>query len=154
MHQPGHVLFHVDVMDAQHPGGAGFGGQFDAATPRQRLVGLRELVALGQVGIIVDLLVEGAEGLQLGIQRQTDQGGLFQCRLAQPGLRARQPQACRTGIEIGFVSRPVGAVAEQFRGAVEFHMDFQSDDRFEIHGYESPWKASSSSSPAASNRAS
>ncbi len=134
VHQLGHVLLHVYVVDAGPLLLTALVRDVDAAAARERQVGLGQLEALWQIGIVVDLLVEGAPGLKLSPQPQTQKRCLLQDLPAEPGHGARKPQAGRAGVDVGFVAVAVGAVAEHLGGAVELNVDLQADDSFEVHG--------------------
>ncbi len=133
MDQPGHVLFHVDLVNAQSLQVAVLADDVEVAVSGERQVRLGKLKSLGQVGIVIHLLVEGAPLLNRAIEAERGQRGLLQGLLAEAGQGARQPQADGTGVPVGFIARAVGAIAEHLGGAVELEMDLQTDDRFVFH---------------------
>ncbi len=78
MHQFGDILLHVNVMNAQPFGRSVFIDNVDPAAARQRKMRLRKLITLGQIGIIINLLVKRAFGLEFGVEPQAQKRRLFQ----------------------------------------------------------------------------
>jgi hypothetical protein len=133
MDQLGDILLHVDMMNAKFAGFAFFVRDGDGSAARKGKMRLGELVALGKIRIVVHLLVKGASGLKIRPKPQAQKRSLFNGLTAQTGNGTGKPQAGGADIGVGFVAGAVGAVAEQFRCAIEFNMNFQSDDRFKFH---------------------
>jgi hypothetical protein len=79
-------------------------------------VGLGELEPLGKIRVVIDLLVKGAQVLDLTIKGQADKTCLFKDLPAQDRQGAGHPEADRTDIGVGVIAGSVGAVAEQFGG--------------------------------------
>ena len=101
----------------------------DEAMLGQRLVVLRDLVALGQVGIEVVLARENRARIHPAVQRQRGLDGQFHGLPAQHRQRAGQSQAYRADVGVGRRAETGGAAAEDLGARGELDVDFQADDR-------------------------
>jgi len=128
------VVFHVDarhadaLRDAVHH-------DIDAAVLPQRLVVLRNLVALGQVRIEVVLARKARFRANPAVQRQRPFDRQFHRLAAQHRQRARQPQADRADVGVGRRAEARGASAKNLRRGAELHVHFEPDDRFVARNY-------------------
>jgi len=102
---------------------------FQVAVVAERQVVLADLIALGQVGIVILFAVPLGEFGDLAIQRD--------CRL-QPQLeratihhrqRARHADAQRASLRVGRGAEFRAASAKQLAARQQLHVDFQADDR-------------------------
>ena len=122
------VLFHMHAGDADALA-AGRALDFDVAMFRHRLVVLRDLVALGQVGIEIVLAGEDRSRVDLAIQRRGRQHGELHRPPVQNRQRARQPQTHRADIRVRRIAKPGRAAAEDLGAGQKLDVDFQPDDR-------------------------
>ena len=106
------------------------------AVHSQRLLVLRDLIALGQIGIEIILTREDAGVLHLAFQRQSDTDGKFDGSLIHDRQRARHARTDGTNRTVGRRGSAVHnlAAAEHLRLRLEFSVDFESDNRFVFHG--------------------
>ena len=104
------------------------GGHVDPAVLGDRLVELRNLVALGQVGIEVVLAREDGALAHLAVERQRGQRGELDGLGVEHRQRAGQPEADRADVGVGRGAEVVGAAAEGLGGGQQLHVDFESDD--------------------------
>ena len=120
--QLGGVLLEVHAVDAHVA---------ELPAPAQGLVVLRDLVALGEVGIEVVLAVEDRPRRELRAQRGSDhQPEVDRSRVGDrqaPG----QPEAHRAGARVRRLAEGELAAAEHLRGGRELHVDLEPD-----HGLE------------------
>ncbi len=130
------ILFEVDAADA-HQALALRGEDGEAAVPRQGLLVLRDLVALGQVGIEVVLAGEDAGGVDLAAQRQGDAQAVLDGALVDDGQDAGHAGADRADGDVGLRHGGIddAAGAEHLRAGIQLGVDFQSDDGFVFHGH-------------------
>ena len=122
------VVFHVDARDADALVRAGH-VDIDPAVLGQRLIVLRNLVALGQIRIEVILAGEDRAGVHRAVQRQRGLDGEFHSMAVQHRQRARQTQANRADIGIGRRSETGGAAAENLGSRGQLDVHFQADHR-------------------------
>ena len=99
----------------------------DPAVLGDGLVELRDLVALGQVGIEVVLAREDGALAHLAVDGQRGQRGKLDGLRVQHRQRAGQPQAHRADVGVGRRAKVVGATAEGLGGGEQLHVDFESD---------------------------
>ena len=94
----------------------------------ERQIVLADLIALGQIGIVVILAVPLGERGDLAIQRH----GRLECQLERPAVHHRQraghADADRAGLRVRRRAEPRAASAEQLRPREQLHVDFQADD--------------------------
>jgi hypothetical protein len=127
VHAFARVLFHVQPRDADALD-AGRRGDVDEAVLGERLVELRDLIALGEIGIEVIFAGEDRAFADLAMEGERGQRGEFDCAPIQDGQRARQAEADRTDVGIGRRSEAVGAAAEGLGLGEELDVDFEPDD--------------------------
>ena len=96
----------------------------------ERLVVLRNLVALGQVGIEVILAGENRSLVDAAIQSHRRERREFHCLPVQHGQGSGQAQAHRTNVGVRRIAKAGRAGAENLRRGQELNVDFESDDRF------------------------
>ena len=101
----------------------------DVAVLGERLVVLRDLVALGQVRIEVVLAGEARVRADAAVQRQRAFDGQFHGLAAQHRQRAGQAQADRADIGVGRRAEAGGAAAEDLGGGGQLDVDFEADHR-------------------------
>jgi len=93
----------------------------------QRLVVLRNLVALGQVGIEIIFAREDRPLAHLAIERERGQRCKLQGFPVCDRKGSRQPQANRTDIGVRLGAKPVGATAEHLGHREQLHVHFEAD---------------------------
>ncbi len=104
-----------------------------------RLVVLRNLVALGKIGIEVVLAREDRVLAHLAIQRHRGQHRELHCLAVQHRQRARKAQAHRADIRVRRIAEPGRAAAEDLGLGQKLDVNFQPDDGFvlNLRGYRS-----------------
>ncbi len=102
---------------------------FDPSMLSQRLVELRNLVPLRQIGIEVVLAGKNRPLPHLAVQRQRGQRGKLHRPPIQHRQRPRQPQAHRADVRIRRRPEPVHAPAERLRLRQQLDVDLEPDDR-------------------------
>ena len=122
------VLFHVQARDADalRPARA---FDLDVAELGDRLVVLRNLVALGQVGIEVVLAREDRRLVDAAVQRHRRQHGELHRLPVQHRQRAGQAEAHRADVGVRRIAEVRGAAAEDLRLGQQLDVDFEPDDR-------------------------
>ena len=131
VHQSGNVLFHVYAVDADSV--RRIGRQVDVAVIADRLVVLRNLVALHQVGVHVLLSVKLGYVGDLTVERETDLDGVLNGAFINDWQSPWQSHG--NGIDdcVGFLSLVSRAgVREHLGSGVQLHMCLQTDDGFEL----------------------
>ena len=106
------VLFHVQARDADAFRASISRGNVDPSVLGERLVVLRNLVALGQVGIEVVFARKDRALTHRAVQRQRRQGRELDGLCIQDRQSPRQPQAYRADVRVGLGAKPVGATAK------------------------------------------
>ena len=94
----------------------------------QRLVVLRDLVALGQVGIEIILACKNRSLVDAALQRHRRQRGELHDLLVEHGQRARHAKADWADIRIWWRPKPRGTRAKNLGCRQELNVDFQPDD--------------------------
>ena len=97
------VLFHVDAGQADELVAKGR-WQGDAPAERERLLILRDLIALGQVGIEVILPGKDRELIDVKPEGERGTGTKLNHATIQNWQRTREPEADRTGVFVGLVT--------------------------------------------------
>ena len=123
------IFFHVHARDADLLRSAVGRWHLDPAVLGQRLIELRNLVALGQIGIEVVLAREDGALAHLAVERQRGQRGELDGLGVQHRQRARQPQANRADVGIRLGAEPVGATAKRLGRREQLHVHFEPDHR-------------------------
>ena len=123
------VLFHVQARNADALRPAVRRRHLNPAMLSQRLVELRNLVALGQVGIEVVLPRENRPLAHLAVDRQRSQRGKLHRLGIQHRQRAGQPQAHRANVGVGRGAKLVGTAAKRLAGGQQLHVHFKADYR-------------------------
>ena len=121
------ILFHVHARDADRSSIRRRRWHFDPAMLGERLVELRNLVALGQIGIEIVLAREDRALAHLAVERQRGQRGKLHGLRVQHRQRARQPQAYRADVRIGLGAEAVGATAKCLGRREQLHVHFEAD---------------------------
>ena len=122
------VFFQMHAGDADLLGAA-TDFDLDGAMLGQGLVILRNLVALGQVGIEIILAGENRSFVDAAVQRHGRQRGELHCFAVQHRQRSRQTQADGTNIGVGRIAEMSGAGAEDLGRGQELDVHLQPDDR-------------------------
>src|ERR1700716_1729111 len=103
------------------------------APNRQRKVVLRNLIALGEVGIEVVLAVELAELGNLAAQRQGGANRELDAPTVDNRERPREGQADRAGVAVGLaVEVGGGAGAKHLAPRQQLGVDLEADDGFDL----------------------
>ncbi len=124
------VFFEVGADDA-NPLGRKFPlgiADIQPAVVAQRQVVLADLVALGQVRVVIVLAVPLGEAGDLAVQGQGRLDGKLDRAAIHHRQRARHADAHRAGLRIGRGAEPRAARAEHLARGQELHVDFQADD--------------------------
>ena len=129
------ILLQVRPLDADADGPLpaphdGIPGDLQPAVLHHGHGALGDLVALGQVRIEVLLPVEGAPGLDLAVEPQSQRDGHLHGRVVDRGQGARKAQADRAGPAVGGPAVAVLAGAEHLGPGEQLDMHLQPDDRF------------------------
>ncbi len=104
------------------------GRHVNPAVLGQGLVELRNLVALGQVGIEVVLARKDGALAHLAVDGQRGQRGELDGLGVEHRQSARQPQAHRADVGVGRRAEVIGATAEGLGGGEQLHVDLEADD--------------------------
>ncbi len=123
------VIFHVDAGDADALPDA-LHLNLDIAVLGKRLVVLRDLIALGKVGIKIVLAREYRFRIHRTVQRQSRFDAQFHGLAAQYRQRAGQAEANRAHIRIGRRAEAGGASAKNLGSRGELDVNLQPDHRF------------------------
>ncbi len=103
----------------------------DPPVPAERQLILADLVAFGQVGVVVILAGEQSVFGDGAVQRQPGQDRLLHGRAVDHRQHARQRHAYRANMRVGRRGRVVSAAsAEHFGLRLKLGVDFQADDGF------------------------
>ena len=104
-------------------------GNVEPAMLGERLIELRNLVALGQVGIEVVFAGKDGAFANLAIDSGCGQHGELDCALVEHRQRARQPEADRADVGVGRRAELRRTAAEGLGPGEQLHVDFEADDR-------------------------
>ena len=124
------VLFHVDAREADEPA-LPAGVDLHSAATRQRPLVLRNLVALGQVGIEVVLPREHRPFLHLAAEGEGGGDGIIDGPAVQHRERAGQPDAHRADVGVGPGAERGGTAAENLGLGEQLGVNLEADDGFE-----------------------
>ena len=94
----------------------------------QRLIILRDLIALGQVGVEVVFARKARITPDFAVQRQRRLDGLGHHLAVENRQGPRQAQAYRTGLRVGRSAEVGRAAAEDLSPSEQLDMDFQAND--------------------------
>jgi len=132
MDQLARVFLHVNPGDADLPGPL---ARLDHDVPvlRQRIGVLRNLVALGQVGIKVIFPCKDVLRIDGAVRRERHLHGVFHDFLVEHGQDARHSQTNGAGVAVGGRAEFGGTGTENFCFREQLGVDFQPDDGFKIH---------------------
>ncbi len=112
------------------------GHDLKGAVCRKRLIVLRDLIALGQVGIKIILAREDRSLVDVQSQRQRCARAEFDRAPIQHRQRARQTETHGTRVRVGRVAKMRRAAAKDFRRSVQLRMDLEADDGFPgVHSF-------------------
>jgi len=103
-------------------------GDLDPAVLGQRLIELRDLVALGQVGIEVIFAGEDGALADLAVDCQRGQRGKLDRFGVEHRQGAGQAETDRADVGIGLRAEVIGATAKGLGGGEQLHMDLETDD--------------------------
>src|SRR4051812_9798250 len=117
-------------MHARNPNtfAAAHARHVNVAMLSQRLIELRNLVTLWQVGIEVILAGEDAGFIDAAIQRHGREHRELDCFLIENRKRARQAEAHWADVRVGRSAEARGASAENFRFSQQLDVNFEADD--------------------------
>src|SRR5688572_1926366 len=134
-------------MDAADPHFLYSGSRFDLDFPicGKRLVVLRDLVPLWQIGIKIILARKNTFHMDFAIECQPDANRQLNCFLIQYGKRARLARTNWTDVTIRSCGDGIDnfTATKHFRLCEQLCVDFKSDDRFVFHVCSdslSPWE--------------
>ena len=152
-----HVVNGAVMSVALFVGVAGFiaigGHDLKRAVCRKRLIVLRDLIALGQVGIKIILAREDRSLVDVQSQRQRCARAEFDRAPIQHRQRARQTETHGTRVRVGRVAKMRRAAAKDFRRGVQLRMDLEADDGFPgVHSFRFQVKGSCPHSYASTRR--
>ena len=146
MQQPAGVLLEVDALDADRAR-AGVRLDLERAADAERLVVLRDLVTLRQVGVGVVLAIELGELRDLTAERQPGEDRVRDRLLVDHGQRAGQPERDRVDQRVRLAVEVVArAVGEHLRLGAELTVHLETDHDLVLvggggagrHGWD-PW---------------
>ena len=122
------VLFHVQARDAD---ALFFAANLDIymAVLGERLVILRDLVALRQVGIKIVFPRKDGNFIDTALQSHCRQGREFHRLPVQHRQSSRESQAYRAHIGVWRIAKARRTRAKDFRSGQQLYVDFESDDR-------------------------
>ncbi len=121
------VFFHMQAGDADPLRPRAGGGDVDVAVLGNRLVVLRNLVALGQVGIEIILAREDRPLAHPAVDGERSERGELDRLLVQHRQSTGQAQADRADIRIRRGTETIQAAAECLGCGEQLDMDFESD---------------------------
>lgn len=134
VHRLAGVLLHVHPMHANVARRSiGVMPHGDAAVRGERPIELRDLVALGQVGVEVVLAGEHRLVVHRASQRERGAGGEGDGARVEHGQCARQAEAQRAGVRVRRFTERGRAAAEDLAAGLELAVDLEADDEF-------PWR--------------
>ena len=111
-------------------------GQLDRAVGRERLLVLRDLIALGQIRIEIVLPREDRMGVNPAAEGERGPNRQLHGPAVQDRQCARQPEADGTQLRVGLGAEAGAAAAENLGGRQELRVDLQADDRLKRgHGW-------------------
>ena len=123
------VLLHVHARDADVVVGTPVvAAGPDQAVGRQRLLVLRNLVALGQIGIEVILAREDRGLVNGAAQGERRANGTIHRASVQHRQRPGQAEAHGTDVRVGLRAERGAAAAEDLGGGQQLRMDLEADD--------------------------
>ena len=100
---------------------------FEPAVVAERQIVLADLIALGQVGIVIVLAVPLGEGGDLAVQRHRGSQAQGEGLGVHHRQRAGHADADRAGLRVGGRAELGAAAAEQLGPRGQLHVDFESD---------------------------
>src|SRR6516225_5058948 len=123
------VFFQRHARGADALATASSRGDFDVAVLGQRLVVLRDLVALGKIGIEVVLAGKDRVLANLAVEGHRREYHEFHRSSIEHRESAWQPEAHRTNIRVRRIAELRRAAAENLGFGKKMNVNFQSDDR-------------------------
>jgi hypothetical protein len=126
------VFLHVDAGDPDPPGPLSVHLDLDPASGREGLLVLRDLIALGKVGIEVVLASEDRARMHLAVGREPGANGVLHRHSIQDRQRTREREADRAGVVVGIIAVADGAGAEELRPGAKMNVHLESDHRFVV----------------------
>jgi hypothetical protein len=118
-------------------------------THAERLVVLRDLVALGEVGIEVALAVKDRAVGYLAAQRTSQVDRPLDRRPVRDGQRAGVAETDRARGGVRLRTEPVRATAEHLRPRLQLDVDLETDDGFPAHARRSGTSSNASACSSA-----
>jgi len=137
VHRFARVLFQVHIGDANPLDSAvDFYVQPAVVTEGQALLG--NLVAFGQVGVVVVFALKKRLAMDVAVQRQSDLQRVVHRLLVDDGQNARKAQTNGTSGGVGRGVPDDGARAKHLALRRQLRVNFQADDRFPFRQRRSP----------------
>ena len=128
------VFFEVDADDADLLGAA-LAVDFDPAALAQGLLVLRDLVALGQVGIDVVFARKNAAGLDLAMEGHAGHNRQLDGAAVDHGQGTGLAGAHWTNVSVGRHLKVIGrAGTKHLGGGLQLDVDFHADNGFVVQG--------------------
>ncbi len=128
------VLFQVSTVDAD---AVSLTIHFDInpAVVAEGLLVLRNLIALGQIGIIIVFPRKDRVFSNLAIESQTGHDGKFYRLTIDDWQNARHTETDGANVRVGGLAKNAGVTStEHFGPGLQLHVDFHADDGFVLHG--------------------
>ena len=122
------VFFHVQAGNTDSFLAATGATDLDVAVLGNRLVKLRNLVALGKIGVEIVLASKDGALADLAVERHRGEHGKLDRLTVQHRQRARKAKTHRTDISVWRITELSGAAAEDLRLRQKLDVNFQSDD--------------------------
>src|SRR5215469_14557314 len=123
------VFFQMHACDANALASASLRGDFDVAVLGKRLVVLRDLVALGEIGIEVILAGKDRVLANLAVEGHRREYREFHRQSIEHRESAWQPEAHRTNIRVRRIAELRRAAAENLAFGQKMYVIFQPDAR-------------------------
>jgi hypothetical protein len=106
---------------------------FQRPSARQRLLVLRNLITLGQIGIEIVLSSENRRLVDVAVQSQPGTNGQIDRRSIQDRQRPWKAETNRTDVRVGWRAKCRTAAAEDLGGGQELRVNLETDDGLKRH---------------------
>ena len=123
------VLFQMSAGNANAFSCPIWQSNFNPTFLGNRLIVLRNLIALGKVGIKIVFACEDRLGIDAAVQRQGSLQSKFNCLPIQNRESAGEPETNGTNIGVGRSPKTGRTAAENLSPRGELNVDLQTDDR-------------------------
>jgi len=128
------VLFDMDPFDPHPAGDARAHLDQHLALADQRVIELRNLIPLRQIGIEIVLAVKGRAQIDLRLQPQTGAHRLFDAEFVDHRQHARHRRIDKGDVGIGFGAEGGRGAGEQLGPAGDLGVNLHADDDFPVAG--------------------